>query len=91
MYKMSCRQILKRRITHWATIIALLVPLFHLGMSRKQAQAICPHELMPLYHMLHGNDYMACDDGKNTTVLIFNDKGLNAIMSVEYFASHEDK
>lgn len=69
----------------------LLVPLFHLGMSRKQAQAICPHELMPLYHMLHGNDYLACDDGVNTSVLIFDDKGLTAIMSVKYFASHEDK
>lgn len=69
-------------------IKALLVALpFHLGMTVKQVRAACPKPLMTVYERLYTETHFVCDDGKNSTVLIFGDKGkLAAIMELRYFA-----
>lgn len=41
-------------------------------MSLGQAKAICPNPLMPVFESR--KDYLACDDGKTTTLLAFNDR-----------------
>ena len=64
----------------------MLMATFHLGMSVKSAQAICPKPLIKVYEKLHADQYFACDDGSNTTILVFDDNVLVAIMDIRYFA-----
>jgi hypothetical protein len=46
--------------------------VFLLGMTLGQARATCPRPLIPVYETR--SDYLACDDGKKTTVLAFDAK-----------------
>lgn len=57
--------------------------------TTKQAQAVCPRPLVPMYEKLHADQYFACDDGKNTTVLVFSNDKLIAIMDLKFFAKWE--
>lgn len=57
--------------------------------TAKQAQALCPTPLISMYEKLHADQYYACDDGKNTTVLVFSNDKLIAIMDVKFFAKME--
>jgi hypothetical protein len=70
-------------------MLLLLSIIWQLGMTMKQAQAKCPTKLLSLYEKLHGGQYVACDDGKKTTVLIFSQDKLVAIMDLKFFAQWE--
>lgn len=66
-------------------LIALLIT-WQLGMTVKQAQEKCPNPLMRLYEKVHLDTHFACDDGVNTTVLIFDVGKLVAILDLRYYA-----
>lgn len=70
-------------------LIAAVVLVFKLGWTMAQVQKVCPTPLISMYEMLHEDQYFACDDGKNTTVLVFSKDKLTAIMDIKYFAKHE--
>jgi hypothetical protein len=69
----------------------LLIITWTLGMSTEAARRKCPKPFVPMYQMLHEAKYYACDDGKNTTVLVFSSDKLVAIMDLRFFAKTEGK
>lgn len=61
-------------------------PAFVLGASVKQVSAACPHALVTAYDNIRLDTHFVCDDGTKSTVVIFEDDRLVAIIDVKYFA-----
>lgn len=69
--------------------LLLLLPTFQLGMTVKEAESACPHALATVYLKLHTDTHLMCDDGRKTTVLIFDKGKLSAIVDLKYFSKNE--
>jgi membrane-bound inhibitor of C-type lysozyme len=59
---------------------------FKLGMTVKEAEKECPKPLLFLDVKATRDVNYACDDGKKTTVLVFDNGKLAGILDIGYFA-----